>query len=150
VKPIRYLVHFARRFLRAVVEVPIFFQSLSNNAVVMHNEHRSNTIFVVELVAATLPLSSRTMKSVVFASLVASAAAFAPPQHSSRSSSTTSTSLNEFVRGYVGADNVEPMLFGSSKNFDPLGLAEVRAYGVMSRTFSTSKTISHALWESEK
>lgn len=65
-----------------------------------------------------------TMKSVVFASILASAAAFAPAQQS-----RASTSLNEFCRGYVGGESVEPMFIGAtgSKNFDPAGLAEVSA-----------------------
>jgi hypothetical protein len=35
----------------------------------------------------------------------------------------------EFCRGYVGGESVEPMFIGKtgSKNFDPLGLTEVRA-----------------------
>lgn len=58
------------------------------------------------------------MKSFVFASLAASAAAFAPA-----SQSRSSTSLNEFCKGYVGGANVEPMFVGEtgSKNFDPAG-----------------------------
>lgn len=66
------------------------------------------------------------MKSVVIAvaSLLASASAFAPAQQGSR----VSSSLNEFVRGYPGADSVEPMFIGEtgSKNFDPAGFSEVR------------------------
>jgi hypothetical protein len=82
-----------------------------------HNEAAFPTSFSLFII---------TMKSVVFASLVASAAAFAP-QQTSRSSTT---SLNEFVRGYAGADSVEPMFIGAtgSKNFDPIGLAEVCIY----------------------
>lgn len=68
------------------------------------------------------------MKSVLLYSLVAaSASAFAPSQSSTRSS----TALNEFCRGYVGGDSVEPMFIGAtgSKNFDPFGLTEVRTSG---------------------
>lgn len=63
------------------------------------------------------------MKNVVLASVIASAAAFAPSQQS-----RASTSLNEFAKGYVGGDNVEPMFIGEtgSKNFDPAGFTEVR------------------------
>ena len=64
------------------------------------------------------------MKAVLFASLVASAAAFAPA-----SEGRVSTSLNEeFCRGYVGGESVEPMWIGEtgSKNFDPAGFCEVR------------------------
>jgi len=62
------------------------------------------------------------MKAVVFASLVASAAAFAPAQQS-----RSTTALNEFCRGYVGGEGPEPMFIGKtgSTNFDPLGLTEV-------------------------
>lgn len=62
------------------------------------------------------------MKSIVFASLLASAAAFAPVQQS-----RASTSLNEFCNGYVGGESVEPMFVGKtgSKNFDPAGFTEV-------------------------
>ena len=64
-----------------------------------------------------------TMKLAIFASLLASAAAFAPAPVS-----RTSTSLNEFCKGYVGGEGPEPMFVGEtgSKNFDPLGLTEVR------------------------
>lgn len=62
------------------------------------------------------------MKSFVLASLLASAAAFAPAQQS-----RASTSLNEFCNGYVGGESVEPMFIGEtgSKNFDPLGFTTV-------------------------
>ena len=62
------------------------------------------------------------MKSFVLASVVASAAAFAPVEQS-----RASTSLNEFCNGYVGGESVEPMWVGEtgSKNFDPLGFTEV-------------------------
>ena len=63
------------------------------------------------------------MKTAILASVVASAAAFAPTQQS-----RASTSLNAFANGYVGGDNVEPMFIGKtgSKNFDPAGFSEVR------------------------
>jgi hypothetical protein len=60
------------------------------------------------------------------AALVASANAFAPA-----SQAKTSTSLNEFVRGYVGGEGPEPMPFSSqqtSVNWDPFDLAGVSAY----------------------
>ena len=66
------------------------------------------------------------MKAVLFASLVASASAFAPAQQQSR----TATDLNaDFCRGYAGGDSVEPMFIGESgsKNFDPAGFCEVRS-----------------------
>eukprot|EP00523_Entomoneis_sp_CCMP467_P010327 CAMPEP_0168738336 /NCGR_PEP_ID=MMETSP0724-20121128/10878_1 /TAXON_ID=265536 /ORGANISM="Amphiprora sp., Strain CCMP467" /LENGTH=201 /DNA_ID=CAMNT_0008785671 /DNA_START=55 /DNA_END=660 /DNA_ORIENTATION=- len=61
------------------------------------------------------------MKSAIFASLIASAAAFAPSQQS-----RSTTALNEFCKGYVGGDNIEPMWIGEtgSKNFDPAGFTE--------------------------
>jgi hypothetical protein len=64
------------------------------------------------------------MKNVILVSLLASATAFAPTSQQQR----TSTSLNEFCRGYVGGDSVEPMFIGEtgSKNFDPAGLTTVR------------------------
>ena len=63
-----------------------------------------------------------TMKAVLFASLVASAAAFTPAQQS-----RAATSLNEFCNGYEGGDSVEPMWIGETgaKNFDPAGFCEV-------------------------
>jgi len=63
------------------------------------------------------------MKSVIIASLVASACAFAPA-----SVTRTSTSLNAFAKGYVGGEGPEPMFIGEtgSKNFDPAGFCEVR------------------------
>jgi hypothetical protein len=63
------------------------------------------------------------MKNLILASILASAAAFAPASHQQR----TSTSLNEFCRGYVGGESVEPMFIGAtgSKNFDPAGLSTV-------------------------
>jgi hypothetical protein len=66
------------------------------------------------------------MKSIIFASLLTSAAAFAPAS-SSTTRTATATALNEeFCRGYVGGESVEPMFIGKtgSKNFDPLGLTE--------------------------
>jgi len=65
------------------------------------------------------------MKAAFLCSLVvASAAAFAPQQQRVVSSTTA---LNEFVRGYVGGEGPEPMFIGEngSKNFDPAGLSEV-------------------------
>lgn len=59
----------------------------------------------------------------VAAAFVASASAFAPAK-----STRASTSLNEFANGYVGGESVEPMLVGSSANYDPLGLTEVRIH----------------------
>jgi hypothetical protein len=70
--------------------------------------------------------SIATMKSAaVLASLVASAAAFAPASTTVRSS----TSLKEFAKGYLGGDGPEPMFIGAtgSKNFDPAGFCEVRS-----------------------
>ena len=63
------------------------------------------------------------MKSVILASLMASACAFAPAQVT-----RTSSSLNEFANGYVGGEGPEPMFIGKtgSKNFDPAGFCEVR------------------------
>ena len=62
------------------------------------------------------------MKAVFFASLLTSAAAFAPAQQS-----RSSTELCEFAKGYVGGEGPEPMFIGDtgSKNFDPLGIASV-------------------------
>lgn len=64
------------------------------------------------------------MKSAIFASLIAGAAAFAPVQ-----TGRSASSLNEFANGLVGGESVEPMPFRpgndkSAKNFDPLGLSE--------------------------
>jgi hypothetical protein len=66
------------------------------------------------------------MKSVIFASIVASALAFAPLQQ--QPSASTSTRLNEFAKGYVGNSGPEPMFIGESgsTNFDPAGFCEVR------------------------
>lgn len=63
------------------------------------------------------------MKTAIFASLLASAAAFAPAQQSAR----VASSLNDFCNGYAGGDSVEPMFIGEngSKNFDPAGFCEV-------------------------
>lgn len=68
------------------------------------------------------------MKSVILASLISSALAFVPAQPSTRTSA-----LNDFCNGYAGGDSVEPMFVGQtgSKNFDPLGLTEVRGDGVV-------------------
>ena len=57
------------------------------------------------------------MKAVILSTLLATAVAFAPQQQA-----RTSTSLNEFVRGYVGGEGPEPMFVGEtgSKNFDPV------------------------------
>ena len=68
------------------------------------------------------------MKSAIIASLIASAAAFAPSQQS-----RSNTALNEFCNGYVGGESVEPMFIGKtgSKNFDPLGFCEVRVAYLM-------------------
>jgi hypothetical protein len=58
------------------------------------------------------------------AALVASANAFAPASQSAR----TSTSLNEFVRGYVGGEGPEPIPFSTqqtSVNWDPFDFAGV-------------------------
>ena len=62
------------------------------------------------------------MKSAILASLIVSAAAFAPAEQQARCSS----SLNDFCNGYAGGDSVEPMFIGEtgSKNFDPLGFTE--------------------------
>lgn len=68
------------------------------------------------------------MKNAVIYSLVATtAAAFAPTQ---QAASRSSTALNEFCRGYVGGESVEPMFVGDtgSKNFDPLKISEVRGW----------------------
>jgi len=63
------------------------------------------------------------MKAVLFASLAASAVAFAPAQQAS----VSAVQLNEFANGYVGGEGPEPMFIGAegSKNFDPAGFAEV-------------------------
>ena len=64
-------------------------------------------------------------KFLLTAALVASANAFAP---ASKTSTSSSTSLNEFVRGYVGGEGPEPMPFSSqqtSVNWDPFDLAGV-------------------------
>ena len=62
------------------------------------------------------------MKSLVFASLLTSALAFAPAQQTARTSA-----LKDFCNGYAGGDSVEPMFVGEtgSKNFDPVGFTEV-------------------------
>jgi hypothetical protein len=58
--------------------------------------------------------------------VVASAYAFAPASQSSRISTTSS--LNEFVRGYVGGEGPEPIPFSTqqtSVNWDPFDLSGV-------------------------
>jgi hypothetical protein len=67
------------------------------------------------------------MKAVLFASLAATAAAFAPQS----AVVTSKVVLNDFANGYVGGEGPEPMFVGAdgSKNFDPAGFAEVRTYG---------------------
>jgi len=64
------------------------------------------------------------MKAVILASLLTSAAAFAP---SCSNVGVSSTALNDFCNGYAGADSVEPMFIGGtgSKNFDPAGFTTV-------------------------
>jgi hypothetical protein len=68
------------------------------------------------------------MKAFLFASLAASAAAFAPQS----AVVTSSVSVNGFANDYVGGEGPEPMFIGKdgSKNFDPAGFAEVRTYGL--------------------
>jgi hypothetical protein len=63
------------------------------------------------------------------AAIAGTASAFAPSS-GIVSHSTTSTSLNEFARGYVGGEGPEPIPFSSqqsSVNWDPAGFSEVRA-----------------------
>ena len=64
------------------------------------------------------------MKSVaILATLLTSAAAFAPAEVS-----RTSTSVNAFANDYVGGEGPEPMPFApgqTSVQFDPAGFAEV-------------------------
>ena len=83
----------------------------------------SSPVQLVVVNITSLLIKKIAMKSVVVASLVASTAAFAPPSQQSR----VSTELNEFCKGYVGGESVEPMFVGDtgSKNFDPLGLTTV-------------------------
>jgi hypothetical protein len=69
------------------------------------------------------------MKSIclLVVALTANAAAFAPI--SSKQQVASSTSLNEFAKGYVGNEGPEPMapiFVTGSKNFDPAGFCEVR------------------------
>jgi hypothetical protein len=68
------------------------------------------------------------MKAFLLASLAASAAAFAPQS----AVVTSSVSVNGFANDYVGGEGPEPIFIGKtgSKNFDPLGFAEVRTYGI--------------------
>ena len=63
----------------------------------------------------------RTMKTALLATLLGSAAAFAPAQTGS-----ASTSLSAFADGMVGGEGPEPMpgFRGSSVEFDPCGFAE--------------------------
>lgn len=59
------------------------------------------------------------------AALVASASAFAP---ASQPATKSTTSLNEFVRGYVGGEGPEPIPFSSqqsSVNWDPFDFSGV-------------------------
>lgn len=77
---------------------------------------------------ATACLLSLTMAkyALVLAALASSAVAFAPV-----SVSNAKTGLSAFANGYVGGESVEPMPFRpgpdkTAKNFDPLGLTEVR------------------------
>jgi hypothetical protein len=67
------------------------------------------------------------MKAFLFASLAASAAAFAPQS----GVVTSSVSVNGFANDYVGGEGPEPIFIGKdgSKNFDPAGFAEVRTSG---------------------
>ena len=66
------------------------------------------------------------MKATVLATVVASAAAFAPASQPK----TVSTGLNEFANGYLGGAGPEPMFVGKtgSTNFDPLNLSGVSSY----------------------
>jgi hypothetical protein len=69
-----------------------------------------------------------TMKAFLFASLAASAAAFAPQS----AVVTSPVSVSGFANDYVGGDGPEPLFIGKtgSVNFDPAGFAEVRTYGI--------------------
>lgn len=69
------------------------------------------------------------MKSIclLVVALSANAAAFAPISLKQQVATTT-TSLNEFAKGYVGNEGPEPMapiFVTGSKNFDPAGFCEV-------------------------
>lgn len=69
------------------------------------------------------------MKSICLlaVALTANAAAFAPV--ALKQQVATTTSLNEFAKGYVGNEGPEPMapiFVTGSKNFDPAGFCEVR------------------------
>jgi hypothetical protein len=81
------------------------------------------------------------MKSVLLYSVAATttAAAFAP-----QSQQRAGTALNEFCRGYVGGESVEPMFIGEtgSKNFDPLNLSEVRKRGGDQETAKKETTMT--------
>ena len=79
------------------------------------------------------------MKSVILSTLLTSVVvAFAPSQQTT--SRTSSSSLNEFVKGYVGGEGPEPMFIGAtgSKNFDPLGLSTVSENLTVSLVLSIS------------
>lgn len=54
------------------------------------------------------------------AAFAGSASAFTPS-----SSVKSSTALDAFADGYVGGEGPEPIMGGSSVNFDPAGFAEV-------------------------
>ena len=59
----------------------------------------------------------------IVAALAGSTSAFAPT-----ASVKSSTALNQFAKGYAGADGPEPIPFSSgdkSKNWDPVGFCEV-------------------------
>ena len=88
------------------------------------------------------------MKSIcLFAvALTANAAAFAPV--ALKQQVATTTSLNEFAKGYVGNEGPEPMapiFVTGSKNFDPAGFCEVR---VVTDEFCCSEisTRTHDEW----
>jgi hypothetical protein len=68
-------------------------------------------------------LLTMTKFLLTIAALAGSASAFAPA-----ASVKSSTSLNEFAKGYFGAEGPEPIPFSSGQNsvaWDPVGLAEV-------------------------
>ena len=68
------------------------------------------------------------MKSIcLLFTLVSAVRAFAPVV----SGVASKTALNEFAKGYVGNEGPEPMapiFVTGSKDFDPLGLSEVRSH----------------------
>jgi hypothetical protein len=84
-----------------------------------------------------------TMKAIIFSTLVATVVAFAPQQQQVR----VTSSLNEFVKGYVGGEGPEPMFIGEtgSKNFDPAGLATVRFYVILNGFYSIITAVK-TLW----